>query len=147
MRYRMYIILMSVGAAACVLSIVAWGLSYTAPNVWRFPSVDYKFASAHGAVTFAPPNARIFQQPGGGYSWFAFGSEPDVDAAGRVTERFHVLVPYWAVFTLMVALMMWPPHLARRMVYQARHRHLCVYCGYDLRATPARCPECGEVPR
>jgi hypothetical protein len=55
-----------------------------------------------------------------------------------------VIVPFWfleALFFLPVVF------IGRRYwhVRQRLHRGLCPACGYDLRATPQRCPECGRV--
>ena len=52
-------------------------------------------------------------------------------------------VPYWL---LAVAFTILPGLLLRRQRKQRQLRMgLCPTCGYDLRATPQRCPECGRV--
>jgi hypothetical protein len=57
----------------------------------------------------------------------------------------RVWVPYWPI----VAITGWWPAL-RFLAWLRRSRrmrsHLCPVCGYDLRASPERCPECGAVP-
>jgi hypothetical protein len=36
--------------------------------------------------------------------------------------------------------------IPERRADRRRDAGLCAHCGYDLRGTPGRCPECGRVP-
>ena len=58
------------------------------------------------------------------------------------------IVPYWLIFPFCLGGAMFA-HRSQYREFKQRRRiaaGLCANCGYDLRATPDRCPECGEVP-
>jgi hypothetical protein len=61
---------------------------------------------------------------------------------GSSYHTVAVVFPYWIV-TFLTAL---PSASCLATSFRRRHRFhhgLCPHCGYDLRATPERCPECG----
>jgi hypothetical protein len=57
------------------------------------------------------------------------------------TPTIRIVVPHWFLMLLSLPL---PALWLVGFLRSRRHRHgLCTSCGYDLRASPDRCPECG----
>jgi hypothetical protein len=75
-----------------------------------------------------------------GFWWFRWTS------ANRSAAIAAGGVPLWSVVSLAAILpLAW---LVAKVRSRARHREgFCPSCGYDLRATPERCPECGRVQK
>jgi hypothetical protein len=61
---------------------------------------------------------------------------------GRTHRIWVLFIPDWVILICAAALC-W--HCARRYKNE-RLPGYCDACGYDLRATPDRCPECGTLP-
>jgi hypothetical protein len=78
------------------------------------------------------------------------GRMPAAASSGMLPEvrsRTHYLfVPMWfavlitAAAPLATSCALWRARRRRR-----RQRDVCINCGYDLRASPERCPECGQA--
>jgi hypothetical protein len=86
--------------------------------------------------TFWPPNQTVWNHLG---FWAGSDTAHGGGNSGEI-HNFFLIIPFWLVLLLAAAMPLRWVYIYRR----DRHpRGFCTKCGYDLRATPDRCPECG----
>jgi hypothetical protein len=108
-----------------------------------------------------PPTAKQIKPPEAGLTRFTISPAAFDVARDGVWQRIGfnyydssspsrtvrgVRVPHWLLAALTAAApALWAVRRRRRREGPARSG-VCPRCGYDLRATPGRCPECGTMP-
>ena len=98
---------------------------------WRFEHQGYR--DWYGWRSVAEFDAEAFD-----------GVNGNITGPTDWTVAYRVAFPHWCGIIALIS-----PFLPIAISRRRRRRHSrvgnCTNCGYDLRATPARCPECGML--
>ena len=151
---RLLNLLTALSLVLCVAVVALWVRSYP-PDGGRNGQPDslylkhteplYWFVSYPGKLVFCRQEGRNWDIPMKDRELLgvSFGGLWGTDGS----QLWNVKVPYWMLATATLV----PVPLALRRILRHRRAarratgNLCPACGYDLRATPGRCPECGAA--
>jgi hypothetical protein len=170
MRRHLFTLCSALSLLLCVAVCVLWAQSYSYMGSVNWIRADGHFTwlmSEHGGLYLArgwQQGPRGADQPAVFTLWLNVWRQPWEEGYGIPARRWMVVrtftvhppdhrepirvlvVSDWLVASAAAVLpAAWVGRLLRRRRRRSTAGH-CAHCGYDLRASPERCPECGASP-
>lgn len=123
------------------VSVSEWSKNRVAGPHWKDQPGGAAFRKRFPAMR----DSRLF-----GF-WYYAGPSFGTDVNGIVWmtgSNWGFSIPHWFIALLCgIVPMRWLLiQLQRLRASRIAGQGTCINCGYDLRATPDRCPECGKIP-
>lgn len=165
MRRRMFAVVSVLSLVLCLAMAALWVRSYFVLDAWGvgWRMNDFGISSVLGCMGLEVENSGMFGAPGhdsipiANDRWFyasglplhGFGfrfrlkPRPFYATAARY-YGLQIVIPDWFLVVALLAgpLLLW---WRRRRAAMRQRYFLCPTCGYDLRASTDRCPECGTA--
>ena len=158
-RRRIFTALSVLSLLLCVATVALWVRSYWRLDalVHRRSAVHQSFRSVCGELCYTTSTSKVTSTR---YVWRPEWRYIVQNPGDRMIRPTHsllgfgwvleeamdyflgIFIPHWFLALLFAIL----PALHLRSMLRSRRLHRlghCPRCGYDLRATPDRCPECG----
>ena len=150
MKRRLLNFLTAVSLLLCVAVCGLWARSYWASDgttsedgldtfIMHKGQIVWKHRSAEGA-DYITATGRT-----NGFKLLGVGAVKTQTAGGEHLWTFGIPLWFLTLITGIVPALRLPRFRNRRLTDWRRGQQRCESCGYDLRATPGRCPECGTL--
>jgi hypothetical protein len=128
-KRRLFNMLAAVSLVLCMATSGVWYHSYGQMDEWVLNRPEQH------------PYIDLFSEVG------IFGIVWEVPVMANGHDAKEIDLRYWWLATTFSLLpTVWVLSFVHRR-FRSRVPAVCPACGYDLRATPHRCPECGAIPR
>lgn len=143
---RVYVAQVTRGGLSLERRDLPWAMK-TWPPVQSFyePDPDVVVQTVEGAIVLFSLG-RFHDVSVLGFKKGHFDAYIGYAGSGGTTQGTYIAIPIWFLLPLFGFL---PGRAVVRRLRERRHARAgtCRVCGYDLRASPQRCPECGTVRR
>ena len=124
-----------------VAGVEKGGVKVYCSTSWFVPGSDLR---RPGGVTYDSRPAQRYPSSYHSPTWSAWGFEINWWTSGTPSDTYtYVITPMWFWLGVSMICPLWGFHRRRHGRGDRERRGLCVQCGYDLRGSRERCPECG----